>query len=58
MPPTDFTGLSDEELRRMEGDARENIQARLQCLSQIELLLDASVTVMQQYMATVTSANM
>lgn len=58
MPPSDFTGLSDEELRRMEGDARENIEARLQCLRQIELLLDASVTVMQQYMTTVTATNM
>lgn len=42
----------------MEGDARENIEARLQCLRQIELLLDASVTVMQQYMTTVTATNM
>lgn len=58
MPPSDFTGLSDEELRRMEGNARENIEARLQCLRQIELLLDASVTVMQQYMTTVTATNM
>lgn len=58
MPPTDFSGLSDEELRRMEGGARENIKARLQCLRQIEMLLDASVTLMQQYMAIVAATNM
>ncbi|KAK6621529.1 hypothetical protein RUM44_001336 [Polyplax serrata] len=57
MPPSNFSGLSDEDLRRMEGDARESIEARLQCLRQIELLLDASVTVMQQYMTTVTATN-
>ena len=58
MPPANFSGLSDEDLKKMEGDARENIEARLQCLRQIELLLDASVTVMQQYMTTVTATNM
>ncbi|XP_067012476.1 E3 ubiquitin-protein ligase synoviolin B isoform X2 [Anabrus simplex] len=55
MPPANFTGLSTEELRRMEGTTRESIEARLQCLRNIQLLLDASVTMMQQY-ATVVAA--
>lgn len=53
MPPPNFSGLSMEELLRMEGNTRENIEARLQCLRNIQLLLDASVTMMQQYASVV-----
>ncbi|KAK7870929.1 hypothetical protein R5R35_012152 [Gryllus longicercus] len=55
MPPANFAGLSLEELQRMEGHARENVEARLQCLRNIQLLLDASVTMMHQYSMVVQS---
>ncbi|GFG36596.1 hypothetical protein Cfor_06205, partial [Coptotermes formosanus] len=57
MPPANFTGLSTEELQRMEGITRESVEARLQCLRNIQLLLDASVTLMLQYSAAAASAS-
>lgn len=51
MPPANFSGMSTEELQRMEGATRESVEARLQCLRNIQLLLDASVTLMLQYSA-------
>ncbi|KAL1114940.1 hypothetical protein AAG570_007763 [Ranatra chinensis] len=49
MPPS--SGLTDEELRRMESQSREGVEARLRCLQNIQRLLDASVLLMQQYSA-------
>ena len=57
MPPANFTGLSTEELQKMEGITRESVEARLQCLRNIQLLLDASVTLMLQYSAAAASAS-
>lgn len=54
LPPQNFNGLSEEELRQMEDSSRRGIEARLQCLRNIQLLMDASVILMQQY---VTSAS-
>jgi len=51
IPPRDFTGLSEEELARMEGEGRESIEARLRSLRQIELLINATTTVMAQYLS-------
>ena len=61
IPPPAFTplpnlrevlnGLSEEELREMEGNQRRNVQARIECLSQIQILLDTAVTQMNQYSA-------
>lgn len=48
-PLLQTTGLTDEELRRMEGNMRENIEARLQCLRNVQILLDSAVVQMQQY---------
>lgn len=56
LPPTDYTGLSDEELRRMEADTREAIEARLSCLRNVRLLLDAASTLMQQHAAAAAAA--
>lgn len=56
IPPADFSGLSEEELHRMEDSAREGIEARLRCLRNIQLLLDASVVLMQQYSASAAVA--
>nr|XP_023030277.1 E3 ubiquitin-protein ligase synoviolin A-like [Leptinotarsa decemlineata] len=53
MPPPNFATLTPEELQRMEGNERENVEARIQCLRNIQLLLDAAVVMMQQYSTTV-----
>lgn len=55
MPPANFSGFSDEEIRRMEGQERENVEARIQSLRNIQILLDAAVLQMQQYSALVSS---
>ncbi|RZF43216.1 hypothetical protein LSTR_LSTR009020 [Laodelphax striatellus] len=49
IPPRDFSGMSDEEVRRMESSAREGVEARLLCLRNIQMMLDASVLMMRQY---------
>lgn len=55
MPGPDFTGLSDEEVRAMEGTERRHVEARIQCLRNIQTLLDAAVVQMQQYSSLVHS---
>lgn len=49
MPPPGLATLSEEELRRLESAARDGVAARLQCLQNIQQLLDAAVLLMQQY---------
>jgi len=53
MPPMpaapSLGGLSLDELRRMEGTERANVEARVQCLRDIQVLLTAALTQMQQY---------
>jgi E3 ubiquitin-protein ligase synoviolin len=49
MPPTNFSGLSIAELQNMEGRERQNIEARLQCLHDIQTLLNAALLQLQQY---------
>lgn len=56
MPPADFSGLSEAELRKMEEAGRVGVEARLQCLRNIQLLLDSSVVMMQQYTASAAVA--
>ena len=48
-PPADLSGLSEEELRAMEGIERENIEARIQWLRDIQSLLDGAMLLIQQY---------
>ena len=55
MPAADFAGLSDDELRAMEGETRESVEARVQCLRNIQTMLDAAVIQMQQYSTLVQS---
>ncbi|KAM9302457.1 E3 ubiquitin-protein ligase synoviolin [Gastrophryne carolinensis] len=50
MPPAGFAGLTDEELRAMEGHERQNLEARLQCLQNIHTLLDAAMLQIGQYL--------
>ena len=39
MPPPNLRSLSPEELRRMEGNERQNVEARIQCLRNIQVCL-------------------
>lgn len=48
-PPRNLAGLSDEELKAMEGQQRENVEARLQWLQDIQSLLDGAMVLIQQY---------
>ncbi len=48
-PAPAFGGLSDEEVVRMEGTERGNVEARVQCLRNIQTLLDAAAIQLQQY---------
>lgn len=57
MPPPNFTGLTETELRAMEGQERDNVEARIRCLRNIQVLLDAAVMEMQQYSNVVTRLN-
>ena len=46
-------GLSEAELLEMEGVEREHVEARIRCLRNVQVLLDAAVLEMQQYSAVV-----
>jgi E3 ubiquitin-protein ligase synoviolin len=48
-PPANFSGLTDEELRRMEGNEREAVESRIQVLRNVHTLLDAAIVQLQQY---------
>uniref|UniRef100_T1IPZ3 RING-type E3 ubiquitin transferase n=1 Tax=Strigamia maritima TaxID=126957 RepID=T1IPZ3_STRMM len=54
-PPANFSGLTDEELHAMEGQERQHVEARIECLSNIQTLLDAAVVQLQQYAAIVST---
>eukprot|EP00090_Calanus_glacialis_P028667 TRINITY_DN46002_c0_g1_i1.p1 TRINITY_DN46002_c0_g1~~TRINITY_DN46002_c0_g1_i1.p1 ORF type:complete len:696 (-),score=248.20 TRINITY_DN46002_c0_g1_i1:163-2250(-) len=56
-PPPNFSGMSDTELQEMEGRERTSVEARIRCLRNIQVLLDAAVMEMQQYSAVVARAN-
>ncbi len=55
MPPADFGNLSEEDLKNMEGQERQNVEARITCLRNIQTLLDAAVVQMQQYSTIISS---
>ena len=51
LPPLNLTPeLSIEELTDMEGNERHNVEARIHCLRNINVMLNASMVQMQQYM--------
>ncbi|GMT10710.1 hypothetical protein PFISCL1PPCAC_2007, partial [Pristionchus fissidentatus] len=52
LPPS-TAGLSEEELRVLEGNTRVALEARIRVLSDISALLDAAVMQMQQYVSMV-----
>uniref|UniRef100_T1KFH9 RING-type E3 ubiquitin transferase n=1 Tax=Tetranychus urticae TaxID=32264 RepID=T1KFH9_TETUR len=47
--PPNLSQLTDEELRRMEGNEREAVEARIRCLLNIKNLLDSAVAQLNQY---------
>lgn len=50
MPSGDaLRALSDEELKTLEGMERANVEARIALLRDIQKLLDAAVTQLNQY---------
>ncbi|GCB86066.1 hypothetical protein scyTo_0026768, partial [Scyliorhinus torazame] len=55
LPPSGFAGLTDEELRAMEGQERQNLEARLQCLQNIHTLLDAAMVQIHQYLSVIAT---
>ncbi|XP_063387411.1 E3 ubiquitin-protein ligase synoviolin [Cydia fagiglandana] len=52
-----LANLTEDELRRLEGTERRNVEARLLLLREIQAMLDASVLLMQQYSAVANPQN-
>lgn len=55
IPAADLSSLTLEELQALEGQERENIEARIRCLRNIQTLLDGAVMQMQQYSSIIAS---
>ncbi|KAL7978240.1 hypothetical protein Chor_014779 [Crotalus horridus] len=53
-----FAGLTEEELRAMEGHERQHLEARLQCLQNIHTLLDAAMLQINQYLTVLATIGM
>lgn len=49
VPPPNFAGMTIEELRAMEGNERRAVEARIQCLRDIQTLLNAAMLQLHQY---------
>ncbi|MFH4984001.1 hypothetical protein AB6A40_010710 [Gnathostoma spinigerum] len=56
-PPT-FVGLSDAEVAAMEGQERAAVEARVNCLRNIAILLDAATMQLQQYSSIVQTLSL
>lgn len=54
-PPLNFSAMTEEEVRQLEGNERKHVEARIQVLRNIQTLLDAAVVQMNQYAAVVSS---
>ena len=55
LPPLNFTGMSEDAIRAMEEVELAHVQVRLQCLRNVQTLLNASMVQMQQYTNIVTT---
>ncbi|VDK30661.1 unnamed protein product [Anisakis simplex] len=51
--PPSFAGLTDAEVAAMEGQERVAVEARVNCLRNIAVLLDAATIQLQQYVSIV-----
>ncbi|XP_012275801.1 E3 ubiquitin-protein ligase synoviolin A [Orussus abietinus] len=56
-PPPNLSALSEEELAAMEGNLRQAVEARIQTLRRVQLLLDAANAMMNQYHTAAATAN-
>ncbi|KAK5925488.1 E3 ubiquitin-protein ligase synoviolin [Pseudochaenichthys georgianus] len=54
-PPPSLSQLSEDELRQLEADGRQGLEARLQCLQNIHTLLDAAMLNIHHYLSTVAT---
>jgi E3 ubiquitin-protein ligase synoviolin len=50
LPPLNLSPLNAEELAHMEGAERHNVETRIHCLRNINVMLDTAMVHMQQYM--------
>lgn len=50
LPDLNFGALNDEDLAQLEGNERRNMEARVQCLRNINTLLNGAFVHIQQYM--------
>ncbi|XP_062568430.1 uncharacterized protein LOC134230607 [Saccostrea cucullata] len=48
-PPSNLSELSTEDLRKIEGQERENVEARIQWLRDIQALMDGAMVMINQY---------
>lgn len=55
-PPPNLTALTEEELNAMEGNLRQAVEARIQTLQRVQLLLDAANAMMNQYQTAAATA--
>nr|XP_022904497.1 E3 ubiquitin-protein ligase synoviolin B [Onthophagus taurus] len=51
IPPQNLASLTREQLQQLEGNERANVEARIQWLRNINVMLDAAVIMLQQYSA-------
>nr|CAB3266772.1 E3 ubiquitin-protein ligase synoviolin-like [Phallusia mammillata] len=51
--PPNFEGLSEDQVRSMEGHERRAVEMRIECLRNISLLMDAAFHQVQQYITVV-----
>lgn len=53
LPPRDLSGLSEEELRNLEGTTREAMEARIRMMRQIVMMLDSASLMASQVSAAI-----
>ncbi|ROT72877.1 putative E3 ubiquitin-protein ligase synoviolin isoform X1 [Penaeus vannamei] len=57
-PPLNFAAMTEDEVRQLEGNERQHVEARIKVLRNIQTLLDAAVVQMNQYASVVASLDM
>lgn len=57
-PPPNFSAMTEAEVRTMEGNERQHVEARINVLRNIQTLLDAAVVQMNQYTSVIASLDM
>lgn len=56
--PSNLDTLTDDELRILEGVERQNVEARIKLLRNVQLMLNASVALMNQYNAIISQVQL